>query len=43
MTLSFNFGDKYGIHRMWYYPYVGFDWKLYKDQMRLFVGFANCY
>jgi hypothetical protein len=23
-TPSFNFGDQYGIHRKWYYPYVSF-------------------
>ena len=28
MTPSFNFGDKYGIHRKWYYPYVSFGWRL---------------
>jgi hypothetical protein len=28
MTPSFNFGDQYGIHRKWYYPYVSFGWRL---------------
>lgn len=27
-TPSFNFGDQYGIHRKWYYPYVSFGWRL---------------
>jgi len=28
MTPSFNFGDRYGIYRKWYYPYVSFGWRL---------------
>lgn len=28
LTPSFNFGDKYGLHREWYYPYVSFGWRL---------------
>ena len=28
LTPSFNFGDKYGLHREWYYPYVSFGWGL---------------
>ena len=28
ITPSFNFGDKYGIHRKWYYPYVSFGCRL---------------
>lgn len=28
MTPSFNFGDRYGIYRKLYYPYVSFGWRL---------------
>jgi len=28
ITPSFHFGDKYGLHRDWYYPYLSFGWRL---------------
>ena len=28
VTPSVNFGDKYCLHREWFYPYVSFGWRL---------------